>query len=69
MVASLVYLLARRALTFLTLRFHSKASKDLDILVLRHELAILRRHVARPHLTDADRVFLAAASPPAGRRR
>lgn len=60
--ASFLYLLARRALALLTLRVRGEASKDLEIVVLRHEVAILRRQVTRPELTDPDRVFLAAAS-------
>jgi hypothetical protein len=36
--------------------------KDLEIVVLRHELAILRRHSRRPRMTWTDRMFLAAAS-------
>jgi len=36
--------------------------KELEIVVLRHELAILRRQRKRPVLTEVDRLFLAAAS-------
>lgn len=37
-------------------------STDLEIVVLRHQLRVLRRQVARPELRHSDRVFLAAAS-------
>lgn len=67
--ASILYVLVRRALTLLALRFRSYASKDLEIVVLRHKLAILRRQVARPRLNDAKGVFLAAASRLLGRCR
>ena len=69
MVPSFLYLLARRVLELVALRFRSQGSKDVEIVVLRHELAILRRQVARPELADADRVFLAAASRLLLRRR
>ena len=36
--------------------------KELEIVVLRHELAILRRQTKRPAMTTVDRLFLAAAS-------
>jgi len=46
-VASLLYIVVRRVLTLLTFRFRSDASKDLEIVVLRHELAIVGRSVDR----------------------
>jgi hypothetical protein len=47
-IFSLLYLLARRLFELLVLRARSDASKDVEILVLRHELSVLRRQVARP---------------------
>jgi putative transposase len=44
------------------LRLRSPEFKELEIVVLRHEVAILRRRTGRPALTTADRVFFAAAS-------
>jgi hypothetical protein len=59
---SFCYVLLRRVLQLAALRFRSKEFKELEIVVLRHELAVLRRQAGRPELTSADRVFLAAAS-------
>jgi hypothetical protein len=49
-------------LQFAALRVRSTDFKDLELVVLRHELAILRRHSRRPRMTWTDRMFLAAAS-------
>jgi hypothetical protein len=51
----------RRVLQAVVLRVCSNDFKELEIVVLRHELAILRRRTRRP-LTWTDRIFLTATS-------
>ena len=62
MLVSFCYLVLRRVLQLAALRVRSNDFKELEIVVLRHELAILRRQRKRPVLTAVDRLFLAAAS-------
>ncbi len=52
----------RRLLELLVLGMRSDASKDVEILVLRHQLHVLERQVTRPRLEPADRIVLAALS-------
>jgi hypothetical protein len=56
------YLALRCLLQLAFLRPRSEQFKELEIVVLRHELAVLRRQVDRPQFTSADRALLAAAS-------
>ncbi len=62
MLVSFCYVFLRWFLECVVLRARSREFTDLEIIVLRHELAILRRTTRRPPITAVDRVFLAAAS-------
>lgn len=62
MIWSFLYLVARNLFALICLVARPRRSQELEILVLRHELAILRRQAARPKLTRADRALLAALS-------
>ena len=60
MALRLLYLIFVRLLGWLSLLTWSDASKQAEILVLRHRLAVLRRQVARPGPSWADRAVIAA---------
>jgi hypothetical protein len=62
LVWSFVYLALRRSLGLVLLCFRSAQAKEVEILVLRHELAVLRRQHPRPRLQPTDRAMLAALS-------
>ncbi|WP_214322952.1 hypothetical protein [Nonomuraea sediminis] len=60
MVPRLLSLIFVRLIGWLMLLARSEASKGLEILVLRHEISVLRRQTARPRPDWADRAVLAA---------
>jgi len=56
----IVYLLVGRILGLAVLLSRKDMTKDAELLVLRHENAVLRRHTGRIRYEPADRVWLAA---------
>jgi putative transposase len=59
---SFCYLALRWVLALAKLRVRSNDFKELEIVILRHQLAILKRRKPRPRMTWTDRFLLAAAS-------
>jgi hypothetical protein len=56
----LLYLIFRQVLGLVLLMGRTSAAKDVELLVLRHEVAVLRRTHPRPRLDWADRAVFAA---------
>ncbi len=65
----IVYLLVRRVLSLAVLIFRKDLAKDAELLVLRHENAVLRRNAGRVRYEPADRVWFAALARLMPRRR
>ena len=69
MIFTLVYAIVRSVLGLLVVLFRRDLSKDAELLVLRHENAVLRRHVDRVRYEPADRAWLSALARLIPRRR
>jgi hypothetical protein len=61
-IFSVVYLLVSRLLGCLIVLARGEVSKDAELLVLRHENAVLRRQIGRVRYQPGDRLWLAALS-------
>ena len=67
----LIYQILTKLLSWMVLHTRSGASNEIEILVLRHQLAVLQRRAPRPRITWTDRAVIAALARllPARRRR
>ena len=64
MASKLIYQMFTKLLSWMVLRTRSDAAKEIEILVLRHQLAVLHRHRPQPRISWTDRAVIAAFSRP-----
>ncbi len=57
-----MFLAVRRTIELVVLAFRSGESKEIELLALRQEVAVLRRQVKRPAYEPADRAMFAVLS-------
>jgi putative transposase len=58
----LIYQMFSKLLSWIVLRTHCDTAKEIEILVLRHQLAVLQRRTPRPRLNWTDGAVIAALS-------
>ena len=70
MALQLIYLVCTKLLSWMVLRTRSDTTKEIEILVLRHQLAVLQRRAPRTPIRWPDRTLIAALTRvlPTGRR-
>ncbi len=69
MALSFLYRLVGRVVQLVGIHRMDAVAKDAEILVLRHQLTILRRHVARPRFTWSDRALMVTLAKLVPRKR
>ena len=69
MALRLTYQMFSKLLGWIVLRTRSDTTKEIEILVLRHQLAVLQRRTPRPRMSGTDRALLAALPDLPVRRR
>lgn len=62
MLFALVYLLLRHVFHLIACSSNEQLSTEVELVVLRHQLMVLKRQVGRPRLRRRDRLFMAAIS-------